>query len=161
VLISLVSGLTDISEGATGRTVVMSGPAQRGVEEAGRETLTPLYVAPRLDPALAKWLWKFSRNCTERHVDVAVRTLAPLGWVSRRLFDELLAAERRTRASNQRACSRRRILSAGGHGQSVPLRRGNGEASRGIWRNREPEWRRSVCRPWMVAFVASARIPVN
>jgi hypothetical protein len=51
-------------------------------------------VAPRLDPALAKWLWKFSRTCTERHVDAAVRTLAPLGWVSRRLFDELLATER-------------------------------------------------------------------
>jgi len=38
--------------------------------------LSPLYVAPRPDPALAKWLWKFSRTCTERHVDAAVRTLA-------------------------------------------------------------------------------------
>jgi hypothetical protein len=55
--------------------------------------LSPLYVAPRLDPALAKWLWKFSRNCTERDVERAMRILAPLGRVSRRLFDELINTE--------------------------------------------------------------------
>jgi D-amino-acid dehydrogenase len=56
--------------------------------------LSPLYVAPRLDPALAKWLWAFRRTCTERHVDLAMRILAPLGRETRRLFDELVETEK-------------------------------------------------------------------
>ncbi|MBZ5685492.1 MAG: FAD-dependent oxidoreductase [Acidobacteriia bacterium] len=56
--------------------------------------LSPLYVAPRFDPALAKWLWSFSRTCTEEHVEFAMRTLAPLGHASRTLFDELIQTEK-------------------------------------------------------------------
>jgi D-amino-acid dehydrogenase len=55
--------------------------------------LSPLYVAPRFDPALAKWLWSFSRTCTEEHVEFSMRTLAPLGHASRVLFDELIQKE--------------------------------------------------------------------
>ena len=56
--------------------------------------LSPLYVAPRFDPALAKWLWSFSRTCTEEHVEFSMRTLAPLGHASRALFDELIQTEK-------------------------------------------------------------------
>jgi D-amino-acid dehydrogenase len=58
------------------------------------EPLSPLYVAPRPDPALAKWLWAFGRTCTERHVDLAMRTLAPLGRATRSLFEELVQTEK-------------------------------------------------------------------
>lgn len=55
--------------------------------------LSPLYVAPRFDPALAKWLWAFRRTCTEAHVEFAMRILGPLGHASRALFDELIDTE--------------------------------------------------------------------
>jgi len=57
------------------------------------DPLSPLYVAPRPDLALAKWLWAFSSTCTEQHLELCMRTLAPLGHASRRLFDELVQAE--------------------------------------------------------------------
>jgi D-amino-acid dehydrogenase len=56
--------------------------------------LSPIYVAPRFDPALAAWLWTFARHSTERCVAAAMRTLAPMGQLSLRLFDELMAEER-------------------------------------------------------------------
>jgi len=58
------------------------------------DPLSPLYVAPRPDPALARWLWTFSRTCTEQHVELCMRTLAPLGHASRALFDELVETEK-------------------------------------------------------------------
>ncbi len=58
------------------------------------DPLSPLYVAPRPDPTLAKWLWAFSRTCTDRHVAHSMRTLAPLGHATRRLFDELIQTEK-------------------------------------------------------------------
>jgi D-amino-acid dehydrogenase len=57
------------------------------------DPLSPLYVAPRFDPALASWLWAFSRTCTEQHLQLAMRTLAALGHATRRLFDELVETE--------------------------------------------------------------------
>jgi len=56
--------------------------------------LSPLYVAPKPDPALARWLWIFSRTCTERHLNHAMTALAPLGRTSRCLFDELIETEK-------------------------------------------------------------------
>ena len=56
--------------------------------------LSPLYVAPRPDPALARWLWMFSRTCTERHLEEAMTAMAPLGRTSRCLFDELVETEK-------------------------------------------------------------------
>ncbi len=56
--------------------------------------LSPIYVAPRLDPALAAWLWTFARHSTEGRVSEAMRTLAPMGRLSLQLFDELVAGER-------------------------------------------------------------------
>jgi D-amino-acid dehydrogenase len=58
------------------------------------DPLSPLYVAPRFDPALAKWLWSFSRTCTEKHVEYSMKALAPLGHASRALFDELIETEK-------------------------------------------------------------------
>ena len=55
--------------------------------------LSPLYVAPRFDPALAKWLWSFRHTCTEAHVEFSMRTLGPMGHASRGLFDELIETE--------------------------------------------------------------------
>ena len=57
------------------------------------DPLSPLYVAPRPNPALAQWLWRFSRMCTEQHVAFAMHTLAPLGDSSRQLFYELVEEE--------------------------------------------------------------------
>jgi len=57
------------------------------------DPLSPLYVAPRFDPALAKWLWSFSRTCTEKHVEYSMKVLAPLGHASRALFEELIQTE--------------------------------------------------------------------
>src|SRR5260370_29579330 len=58
------------------------------------DPLSPLYVAPRLDPALAKWLWMFSRKCTEAHLEFAMRVMAPLGHASRKIFDDLVEQEK-------------------------------------------------------------------
>ena len=58
------------------------------------DSLSPLYVAPRLDPALVTWLWSFGRTCTAKHVELAMQTLAPLGHASRALFDELIQTEK-------------------------------------------------------------------
>lgn len=58
------------------------------------DPLSPLYVAPRPDPALVKWLWAFSRTCTDRHLQVSMRALAALGHATRRLFDDLVQTEK-------------------------------------------------------------------
>jgi D-amino-acid dehydrogenase len=58
------------------------------------DPLSPLYVAPKFDPALARWLWLFSQACTERNLETSMRSLAPLGQASRRLFDELVETEK-------------------------------------------------------------------
>lgn len=57
------------------------------------DPLSPLYVALRFDPVLARWLWSFSRTCTEEHVEYSMKILAPLGHASRALFDELIQTE--------------------------------------------------------------------
>jgi D-amino-acid dehydrogenase len=58
------------------------------------DPLSPLYVAPRPDPVLTRWLWAFSQTCNERHLQLSMRTLATLGHISRRLFDELMETEK-------------------------------------------------------------------
>ena len=58
------------------------------------DPLSPLYVAPRTDPGLARWLWAFSRTCTGRHVEFCMRVLGPLGHATRELFDDLIEREK-------------------------------------------------------------------
>ena len=50
---------------------------------------SPLYVAPRLDFQLLRWLWRFHRACNPDHLRRATRVLCELGAASARLFTEL------------------------------------------------------------------------
>jgi D-amino-acid dehydrogenase len=54
---------------------------------------SPLYIQPRWDPALFRWLADFARHCTEEHVRSAMEVMAPLGKEALRLFDELIEEE--------------------------------------------------------------------
>ena len=57
------------------------------------DSTTPLYIAPRFDPALAAWLWRFSANCTERKLTANMNVLGPLGHATLQLFAQLIAEE--------------------------------------------------------------------
>ncbi len=54
---------------------------------------SPLYIRPRWDPALFRWLVDFARHCTEEHVRAAMQVMAPLGLEALRLFDGLMEEE--------------------------------------------------------------------
>ena len=58
-----------------------------------RDRLSPLYIEPRWDPALVRWLWAFRRFCTARHVDHCMASLSPLGLRTEELFRELVEGE--------------------------------------------------------------------
>ena len=58
------------------------------------DRLSPLYVEPRWDPGLIRWLWAFRRHCTAAHVEHSMASLAPLGHRTGELFDELVQGER-------------------------------------------------------------------
>ncbi len=55
---------------------------------------SPLYVRPRWDPRLWRWLTGFARYCTRDHVEASMRIMGPLGLDALALFDELVAEER-------------------------------------------------------------------
>lgn len=55
---------------------------------------SPLYIQPRWDPPLWRWLLGFARYCTEEHMEHAMRVMAPLGMDALALFDTLIAEER-------------------------------------------------------------------
>lgn len=55
---------------------------------------SPLYVKPRWDPALWRWLLGFARYCTDAHVAHCMEVMAPLGTETLRLFEELIREER-------------------------------------------------------------------
>ena len=50
---------------------------------------SPFYVRPRLDRALLRWLWRFRRACTERHVQRALPVIRDLSQASLDIFTEL------------------------------------------------------------------------
>jgi D-amino-acid dehydrogenase len=50
---------------------------------------SPLYIPPRADPRLARFLLSFSRNCTARQWRVAMSALAPLNRQALTAYDEL------------------------------------------------------------------------
>ncbi len=58
------------------------------------DPLSPLYFVPRPDPAVANWLWRFSRTCSQAHLERAMRVLGPLGHATRRLFGDLVTQEK-------------------------------------------------------------------
>jgi len=53
----------------------------------------PLHIAPRLDPALWRWLFGFARRCNWRDFRAATRAKAPLLLNSRRLVEEMIRNE--------------------------------------------------------------------
>ena len=57
------------------------------------DSTTPLYIAPRFDPALAAWLWRFSANCTERKLKANMQILGPLGHATLERFRWLVEEE--------------------------------------------------------------------
>ena len=92
----------EIGQGASYGNAGVIAPGHAPINRPGRirqailslaDPLSPLYVAPRFDPALAAWLWRFARTCTESHAEFAMRTLGPLGHATSQLFDELMGSE--------------------------------------------------------------------
>ncbi|MBK1833139.1 NAD(P)/FAD-dependent oxidoreductase [Roseibacillus ishigakijimensis] len=53
---------------------------------------SPFFLRPRLDPALARWLWLFARHANAGHVKRSEELLRDLGLESRRLHVELARA---------------------------------------------------------------------
>ncbi len=51
---------------------------------------SPLYVAPRWDPGLWRWLARFARNCTEARVREVMEVLSPLGHEALPSFEAVL-----------------------------------------------------------------------
>ncbi len=93
----------DIGKGASYGNAGVIAPGHTPINKPGRvkqalksflDPLSPLYVPPRPDPALAGWLWQFSRTCTEKHLESSMRTLGPLGHATSQLFGELVEQEK-------------------------------------------------------------------
>jgi D-amino-acid dehydrogenase len=68
------------------------GRLRQALRSLNRPT-SPLYLAPRWDPALARWLWTFARHCSQAHLEASMAVLGPLGHASMSLFDQLVADE--------------------------------------------------------------------
>ncbi len=96
------------------------------------KSTSPLYVAPRFDLDLLKWLWQFNQACNEPHLNKATRVLCELGAASGKLFEQLveeidLQFENtgrlevcRTEESYQSACAESELLRDCGF-ESQPL----------------------------------------
>lgn len=50
---------------------------------------SPFYIKPRWDKNLFSWLWQFSQNCNQRHVDKVKKLLFESGMQSLHLYQEL------------------------------------------------------------------------
>ncbi|MFA9476871.1 NAD(P)/FAD-dependent oxidoreductase [Phycisphaerales bacterium AB-hyl4] len=50
----------------------------------------PLYVPPRFDPALFRWLWQFRKACNEKQFHHSMEVLAEFGWIAGKAFDEIV-----------------------------------------------------------------------
>ncbi len=93
----------EVGKGASFGNAGCIAPGHTPINKPGRvkqaiksltDPLSPLYVATRIDPALARWLWDFAHHCTHERVERAMGVLAPMGHLSGSLFDELVAGER-------------------------------------------------------------------
>ena len=54
---------------------------------------SPLYIPPRWDPSLWKWLRNFARYCTDEHVEECMQVMAPLGKNALQTFDDIIEEE--------------------------------------------------------------------
>ncbi len=57
------------------------------------DPLSPLHVAPRIDPALIRWFWTFRRYCGEERLRSAMELLGALGHPTGDLFEQLIQDE--------------------------------------------------------------------
>lgn len=53
----------------------------------------PLYIKPRVDPALIWWLWDFHRHCNQAWLDRCMRSLCEMGFPSLKLFEQIMSDE--------------------------------------------------------------------
>lgn len=53
----------------------------------------PLYVRPRVDGDLLRWLWQFHRHCNQAWLDRCMRTLCDIGRPSLDLYEQIIAQE--------------------------------------------------------------------
>jgi len=98
----LVVERDEIGKGASFGNAGAIAPGHTPINRPGRlkqaikslfDPVSPLYLAPRWDPALAKWLWEFSNHCSSAHVTRAMQALGPLGHESVALYDQLAEEE--------------------------------------------------------------------
>jgi len=52
---------------------------------------SPLYIKPRLNGELLRWMWSFHRHCTRPHFDRCMEVLCELGGLSAGCFESMLA----------------------------------------------------------------------
>jgi D-amino-acid dehydrogenase len=57
------------------------------------DATSPLYIPPRWDPALWRWLADFAARCTHEHVQFCMDVMGPLGMEALGLFDRIVAQE--------------------------------------------------------------------
>lgn len=93
----------EIGEGASGGNAGIIAPGHPPLPRPGllRQLLrllgdrtNPLYIAPRADPALARWLWGFLRACTAKRYERSLALLAELGWAAASCARELIESEK-------------------------------------------------------------------
>ncbi|HSM62168.1 MAG TPA: FAD-dependent oxidoreductase, partial [Longimicrobiales bacterium] len=68
------------------------GRVPRAVKQMA-DPRSPLFIQPRWDPALWKWLADFARYCTEDHVQACMRVMSPLGLEALQAFRDILGEE--------------------------------------------------------------------
>ncbi len=55
---------------------------------------SPVYIRPRFDPALFRWMWNLNRACTEEHFRSSMKLLTTLGRHTQACFDQIFSDER-------------------------------------------------------------------
>ena len=90
-----------IGHGASYGNAGTVSPAHPPINAPGRwrelirsmvDPLSPLYIPPRFDPRLWRWLLSFARHCGHEHVEHSGRVMAPLARATPALHDEIAAA---------------------------------------------------------------------
>jgi D-amino-acid dehydrogenase len=149
----------DIGQGASFGNAGAIAPGHGPMNKPGRikqafkslfDPLSPLYVAPRLDAALARWLFDFRRYCTAAYVEECLETLGPLGHTTIKLYDELVEDEaldcHYRREGYYEVYRTERALAAARHEAAITERHGfpTETVSGDTLREREPALRTSV-----------------
>jgi len=92
----------EIGDGASSGNAGAVAPGHSPMARPGRirqairwmgDPTAPLYLPPRWNPRLFRWLWRFNKHCTHENVLKSMEILGPLGHQGRRLFDELMDEE--------------------------------------------------------------------